>query len=202
MAWSLGQAQAQERHIGKGYLNLLAYWDFDSANAFNTGTAVDVVSKIEGELLGEPKLVVGRSGQKLDRAIDFGAEPEGNWVKIDHKTDEGPSWLKPVSDYNQLTVSFWQKLHMVSPSSTFWLGAASALIQVTMNWAQRSVSPTRATVIYAGEPVWAGVVGRLAGERLPAAALLGAALIVCGVIVSELRIRRKKAVPDQAPLEP
>ncbi|MBY4837569.1 DMT family transporter [Pantoea sp. DY-5] len=86
--------------------------------------------------------------------------------------------------------------------SVLGLGAASALIQVTMNWAQRSVSPTRATVIYAGEPVWAGVVGRLAGERLPAAALLGAALIVCGVIVSELRIRRKKAVPDQAPLEP
>ncbi|MCQ8227257.1 MULTISPECIES: DMT family transporter [Pantoea] len=86
--------------------------------------------------------------------------------------------------------------------SALGLGAASALIQVTMNWAQRSVSPTRATVIYAGEPVWAGVVGRLAGERLPAAALLGAALIVCGVIVSELRLRRKKAVPDQAPLEP
>ncbi len=86
--------------------------------------------------------------------------------------------------------------------SALGLGAASALIQVTMNWAQRSVSPTRATVIYAGEPVWAGVVGRIAGERLPAAALLGAALIVCGVIVSELRIRRKRAVPDEAPLEP
>jgi len=86
--------------------------------------------------------------------------------------------------------------------SALGLGAASALIQVTMNWAQRSVSPTRATVIYAGEPVWAGVVGRIAGERLPAAALLGAALIVCGVIVSELRIRRKKAVPEQTPLEP
>ena len=70
------------------------------------------------------------------------------------------------------------------------LGAASALIQVTMNWAQRSVSPVRATVIYAGEPVWAGIVGRLAGERLPAAALLGGALIVCGVSVSELRLRR------------
>ena len=79
------------------------------------------------------------------------------------------------------------------------LGAASALIQVTMNWAQRSVSPVRATVIYAGEPVWAGIVGRLAGERLPAAALLSGALIVCGVIVSELRLRRKKAVPDEAP---
>ncbi|WP_292972175.1 DMT family transporter [Pantoea sp. UBA4549] len=82
------------------------------------------------------------------------------------------------------------------------LGAASALIQVTMNWAQRSVSPVRATVIYAGEPVWAGIVGRLAGERLPAAALLGGALIVCGVIVSELRLRRRKAVPDQAPQKP
>ncbi len=86
--------------------------------------------------------------------------------------------------------------------SALGLGAASALIQVTMNWAQRSVSPTRATVIYAGEPVWAGVVGRIAGERLPTAALLGGALIVCGVIVSELRLRRKKAVPEQAPLEP
>lgn len=86
--------------------------------------------------------------------------------------------------------------------SALGLGAASALIQVTMNWAQRSVSPTRATVIYAGEPVWAGVVGRIAGERLPAAALLGGALIVCGVIVSELRLRRKKAVPEQAPQKP
>ncbi|MBE5250717.1 DMT family transporter [Mixta mediterraneensis] len=86
--------------------------------------------------------------------------------------------------------------------SALGLGAASALIQVTMNWAQRSVSPTRATVIYAGEPVWAGVVGRVAGERLPAAALLGGALIVCGVIVSELRFKRKKAEqPVTTPLE-
>jgi hypothetical protein len=27
-----------------------------------------------------------------------------------------------------------------------------------------------ATLIYAGEPVWAGIVGRIAGERLPAIA--------------------------------
>ncbi|WP_215847147.1 DMT family transporter [Candidatus Pantoea bituminis] len=81
--------------------------------------------------------------------------------------------------------------------SALGLGAASALIQVTMNWAQRSVSPTRATVIYAGEPVWAGVVGRIAGERLPAAALFGGALIVCGVIVSELRFKRKKRCSER-----
>lgn len=75
--------------------------------------------------------------------------------------------------------------------SALGLGVASGIIQVTMNWAQRSVSPTRATVIYAGEPVWAGVVGRIAGERLPGVALLGAALIVAGVLISELKLRRR-----------
>ena len=72
------------------------------------------------------------------------------------------------------------------------LGAASCLIQLTMNWAQKSVSPTRATVIYAGEPVWAGVVGRIAGERLPATALIGGALVVLGILASELRIIRHR----------
>ena len=73
------------------------------------------------------------------------------------------------------------------------LGIFSAIIQVTMNWAQRSVSPTRATVIYTGEPVWAGIFGRIAGERLPAIALLGGACIVLGVLVSELKLRQKPA---------
>ena len=72
------------------------------------------------------------------------------------------------------------------------LGAMSILIQVTMNWAQRSVSATRATIIYAGEPVWGGVVGRLLGDRLPALAFFGAALILLGMLVSELRPRRSR----------
>ena len=81
------------------------------------------------------------------------------------------------------------------------LGAMSAVIQVAMNWAQKTVSPTRATVIYAGEPVWAGIAGRLAGERLPGIALLGAALIVAGVIVSEMKVRRKLAGEAAEPVE-
>ena len=72
------------------------------------------------------------------------------------------------------------------------LGAASCLIQLTMNWAQKSVSPTRATIIYAGEPVWAGVIGRIAGERLPATALVGGALVVLGILASELKIVRRR----------
>lgn len=69
----------------------------------------------------------------------------------------------------------------------FGLGLASCLIQLTMNWAQKSVDPTRATIIYTGEPVWAGVIGRLAGDRLPPLALVGAVLIVLSMLVSELR---------------
>ena len=66
------------------------------------------------------------------------------------------------------------------------LGLASALIQFVMNWAQRMVDPTRAAIIYAGEPVWAGLFGRIAGERLPLLALLGGLMVVLGVLVSEL----------------
>lgn len=82
------------------------------------------------------------------------------------------------------------------------LGLASCVIQLTMNWAQRSVSPTKATLIYAAEPVWGGVFGRLAGERLAPLALLGAACIVVGALISELKpswgakARRRAATED------
>ena len=71
------------------------------------------------------------------------------------------------------------------------LGLASAVIQMTMNWAQRSVSPTRATIIYSGEPVWAGIIGRIAGDRLPATALIGATMIITAMLVSELSPKKK-----------
>lgn len=71
------------------------------------------------------------------------------------------------------------------------LGVASCLIQLTMNWAQQSVSPTRATIIYAAEPVWAAIIGRVAGDRLPPIAIAGAACIVAGALVSELKPRKR-----------
>jgi drug/metabolite transporter (DMT)-like permease len=79
------------------------------------------------------------------------------------------------------------------------LGAASCLIQLTMNWAQKSVSPTRATIIYAAEPVWAAIVGRIAGERLPPIAIIGAVFIVAGALVSELNPRKRTDAPTEAP---
>ncbi len=65
------------------------------------------------------------------------------------------------------------------------LGFASAAIQLVINWAQREVDPSQAAIIYSGEPVWAALIGRVAGERLPLLAILGGALVVLGVIVSE-----------------
>jgi drug/metabolite transporter (DMT)-like permease len=96
----------------------------------------------------------------------------------------------------------------VPPFSWVWLsaalglGAASAAIQLTMNWAQKSVSPTRATLIYAGEPVWGGIVGRLAGDRLPALAVTGGALIVAAVIVGDMTLRRNDRPALAAPRAP
>lgn len=79
--------------------------------------------------------------------------------------------------------------HWVWFSCAVGLGLASAAIQLTMNWAQKVVPPTRATLIYAGEPVWGGIFGRIAGDRLPPLALLGGALIVAAVLISEWRPR-------------
>lgn len=77
---------------------------------------------------------------------------------------------------------------------TLGLGVASAFIQWVMNWAQRVVEPSTAAVIYAGEPVWAGIFGRIAGERLAPLALLGGILVVLSILISEYRpkfIRRR-----------
>jgi drug/metabolite transporter (DMT)-like permease len=66
------------------------------------------------------------------------------------------------------------------------------LIQIAMNWAQKTVPATRATIIYAMEPVWAGLVGWLAGENLTVLGISGAALIVLSVLVSQLGQAQKK----------
>jgi drug/metabolite transporter (DMT)-like permease len=93
---------------------------------------------------------------------------------------------------------------MPHPTAGFWacalgLGVASAFIQSAMNWAQKTVSATRATIIYTLEPVWAGMVGRLAGERLTALGLTGAALIITSVLASELPRALKMGRPAAPP---
>lgn len=70
------------------------------------------------------------------------------------------------------------------------MGLLSAAVQLVMNWAQKSVPATRATVIYSTEPIWGGVIGYFMGEALSSTTLVGAFLIICGVVSSEFRPRK------------
>lgn len=55
-------------------------------------------------------------------------------------------------------------------------------------WAQKRISPTRAAVIFSMEAPFAGLAAYLlADERLPSRAWVGAALILVGMLVVELR---------------
>ena len=72
------------------------------------------------------------------------------------------------------------------------LGLSTALIQSVMVWAQKTVPPSRATLIYTGEPVWGGIFGYLAGERLSPSALLGCGLVVSGLLSGIGRKKERK----------
>ncbi|OTG84442.1 EamA family transporter [Acinetobacter sp. ANC 5054] len=99
----------------------------------------------------------------------------------------------PLLGETTLPVFEWQLIAVLCG-----LGLASAVIQLVMNWAQRMVDPSQAAIIYAGEPVWAAMIGRIAGERLSPLALIGGLCVVMGVIVSEWRPKwlKKKTVPS------
>ena len=119
----LGQAQAQEAE--DGYLNLVAYWNFDNGAEIDDDAVItDEVAGIEGLIEGTILSTEGRTGEDGDNAIDLGEEPDGQII-IEAIEDED-FFLKPASDFDKLTVSFWQKLHKVQNSSTFWFGAPSA----------------------------------------------------------------------------
>lgn len=65
---------------------------------------------------------------------------------------------------------------------------ATALAFLLMTWAQQYTSPTRAAVILALEPVFAWMASFMwAGERLSTRAASGAALILAGILLAELK---------------
>ena len=68
----------------------------------------------------------------------------------------------------------------------------TAVVIGAMNWAQKTVPPMRATLIYALEPVWAGLLGLLLGESFTTAAAIGSGLILVGIVLAELRIKGSK----------
>ncbi|MCB1303569.1 MAG: DMT family transporter [Leptospiraceae bacterium] len=101
------------------------------------------------------------------------------------------SYLGMDKDYGSAGWPDWNWLQ--------WLGLLYLAIPATIGTVflqvryQRETSPARASLLYAMEPVFAGVFAFLIlGEFLGWTESLGAALIVCGVIVSEVFSTKKK----------
>ncbi len=73
-------------------------------------------------------------------------------------------------------------------SALFMGVAATAFALAVMNRVQQFVSSTQATLIYALELVWVGLLGSLAGEQLSLLAWMGCGCIFLGMITGELRL--------------
>lgn len=64
---------------------------------------------------------------------------------------------------------------------------ATGLAFTVQNWAQQYTAPAHTALIFALEPLFAAVVSRLvSGERLGGRVLLGSALVLSGMLVSEI----------------
>jgi len=87
-------------------------------------------------------------------------------------------------------------------SVSVWLAAlytgvaASAVAFGLMVWAQRRVSPSRTALLLMLEPVFAAVAGAIAGDHLGVVGLTGAALILVGILVAELRRAPVVTIPE------
>ncbi|GHO81818.1 membrane protein [Ktedonobacter sp. SOSP1-85] len=83
---------------------------------------------------------------------------------------------------------------LILPPAPVWLSVlfmgmiATAFCFAVMNWVQQSVSSTQATLVYALEPVWAGVFGYAVGEMLTPLGWFGCACILLGMVIGELRL--------------
>lgn len=75
--------------------------------------------------------------------------------------------------------------------SALYMGvAATAFALAVMNRVQQFISSTQATLIYALELVWVGVLGCLVGEQLSLFGWVGCACILLGIVAGELGVTR------------
>lgn len=81
-----------------------------------------------------------------------------------------------------------------------WLAALYTGVAVSAGalwlqvWGQRRVGASRTSLLLMIEPVAAAILGAAAGDRLGARGIVGAALILAGIVVAEAPIARRLAV--------
>ncbi|HEX6386237.1 MAG TPA: DMT family transporter [Anaerolineae bacterium] len=94
---------------------------------------------------------------------------------------------------------FTEPLAIPLRSVPLWIGVLTTGFLIlgvgtsVQTWVTRLVSPTRVGLITTMEPVFAAVAGRWAGEALTARIILGGALILAGMLVSELIGQRRRS---------
>ncbi|MDQ6643443.1 MAG: DMT family transporter [Chloroflexota bacterium] len=88
--------------------------------------------------------------------------------------------------------------------AVLFMGMADvAFTLLAMNWVQQFVSGTRATLVYALEPMWAALTGYLlAGDVLSLPAWFGCGCILLGMIVGVFRVPFLKKKPFSSGLLP
>ena len=89
---------------------------------------------------------------------------------------------------------WWMEKPFFHPSPFLWMALlvssllSTALAFTVQVWAQRITTATRAALIFALEPVVAWAFSFVVmGERLPPRGILGAILILAGILVAELK---------------
>ncbi|MDB4404217.1 hypothetical protein N9154_02660 [Akkermansiaceae bacterium] len=103
-------------------LALLAYWEFNDVG--DTGNAVDSINGYSGEVLGGALYTAdagGRSGTAGDYGMDFGIDSTGQTVLI-----PDISFLNDPAVFDEVTISFWQKLDNIAATSSFWAVSPSS----------------------------------------------------------------------------
>jgi drug/metabolite transporter (DMT)-like permease len=94
------------------------------------------------------------------------------------------------------------------PTRSIWAAvvltavAATAFAFVVQSWAQSHLSATSAAVVFATEPVFAGLFAWMSGEHLSLALLAGGALVVLAMLVMGAGSKRPSLPVSYAPVEP
>jgi drug/metabolite transporter (DMT)-like permease len=81
-------------------------------------------------------------------------------------------------------------------------GLACSSVALSLQlWGQRRIAPSRAALILLSEPVFAAIAGYVNGERLGLIELVGAVVILGGIVLTEVGPGRARADADDAAAE-
>ena len=97
-------------------LTLLAYWEFNDVG--DPANAVDSINSYTGEVLGGALYTAdagGRTGLAGDYAMDFGINSATQRVRV-----PDISFLNEATQFDEVTISFWQKRDNPGATTSFW----------------------------------------------------------------------------------